>query len=89
MKKRTWVYCQQPYEYDIECDRCNGASIAWSEFVHMIWCYDCKVDTKGTGGVFDGPIPVGVAKLLGMSFDGIRLSDNKLLNLDELRKMGL
>ena len=81
MKKREWVYCQQPYKYAIECDHCSGILIAWSEFEHMIWCYDCKIDTKGTEGVFGGPIPIKVVRMLGMSFYRIRLSDNKLLKI--------
>ena len=49
MQKREWVYVMDPAEYEIECDHCDGTNIAWSEFKHMIWCYDCKIDTKGFG----------------------------------------
>ncbi len=83
MEKREWVYVMEPAEYEIECDRCDGTNIAWSEFAHMIWCYDCKIDTKGFAGVFSGPIPIKIAGMLGMSFERIRLSDNKLLKFDE------
>lgn len=83
MKKRKWIYVMEPAEYEIECDRCDGVNIAWSEFEHMIWCYDCKIDTKGFAGVFSGPIPIKAAEMLGMSFDRIRLSDNKLMKLDK------
>ncbi|MDO8641499.1 MAG: hypothetical protein Q7R33_08195 [Nitrosarchaeum sp.] len=69
LKKRTWHYIQNPKDYEITCDKCNGTNIEWSEFEHMIWCYDCKIDTKGTEGVFGGPIPVELAGILGMSFD--------------------
>ena len=68
MRKRTWHYVQKPFDYEIHCDKCDGMNIEWSEFEHMIWCYDCEIDTKGTGGIFDGPIGWGVAALLGISF---------------------
>ena len=73
MKKREWIYVQKPAQYEITCDKCECSNIEWSEFEGMIWCYDCEVDTKGTGGVFSGPIPFGAAGLLGLSFDRIIL----------------
>lgn len=78
MRKRKWVYCQQPTVYEISCDLCGGSNITWSEFEHMIWCYDCKKDTRGTEGIFDGPIPLEVSKILGISFDRIDLKTKKL-----------
>jgi len=69
LNKRTWHYVQKPVEYGIECDICNGNNLNWSEYKGKIWCYDCKKDTKGTGGVFNGPIPINTAQLLGISFD--------------------
>lgn len=58
-----------PAAYSIRCDKCNGGNIEWSEWEHMIWCYDCEIDTEGFPGIFDGPIAVTVAELLGLSFD--------------------
>ncbi len=52
--------------------------ITWSEYVHMIWCYQCRKDTPGTGGIFDGPIPLEVAKMFGHSFDHIDLKTKTL-----------
>jgi hypothetical protein len=83
MKKREWIYCQKPQEYDIECDICGGTNIEWSEYEHKIWCYDCKKDTDGTGGIFDGPIPMGLCEMMGISFDKIRLSDGAYLKMIE------
>jgi hypothetical protein len=77
MRHRTWHYIQNPRDYGIECDKCNGTNIQWSEYEHMIWCYDCEIDTQGTGGVFDGPIMVGVCGLLGMSFDRWNMKKNR------------
>ncbi len=79
MEKREWVYIQNPKEYGCSCDKCGGVNIQWSEFAHMIWCYDCKIDTQGNQGVFDGPIPVQAAHLLGMCFTRIRLDDGEIL----------
>jgi len=73
MKKRKWVYIMKPTAYEISCDLCGGSNIEWSEFEHMIWCYDCEKDTPGNEGIFDGPIPVEVCKMLGISFDKINL----------------
>lgn len=69
MRRRWWHYVCKPAKYDIRCDRCNGVNIEWSEYEHMIWCYDCKVDTPGNGGIFGGPIPMGACEILGISFD--------------------
>lgn len=88
MKKRKWCYVLPPYVYDITCDKCNGTNIEWSEYESKIWCYDCKIDTKGTGGVFVGPIPIYTSYLLGISFDRINLETKQIerLNLDTLEK---
>lgn len=68
-RRRSWWYVQPPPVYCIACDQCGGIALAWSEFWHLIWCYDCEIDTKGTEGIFDGPIPINLARSLGMSFD--------------------
>ena len=78
MKKRTWMYVMKPYEYEIQCDKCGSSNIEWSEFEHKIWCYDCKIDTDGTEGVFDGPIAWGVAELIGLSFNRFNIKKNRL-----------
>ena len=69
----------QPSAYEISCDICGGTNITWSEFQKMIWCFDCKKDTPGSGGVFDGPIPIHTAEMLGLSFDKIDLKTGKRL----------
>jgi len=68
---------QEPKEYEMHCDICKGTNITWSEYDHMIWCYDCQKDTKGFGGVFEGPIAIGAMSLLGMSLDRINLRTGK------------
>lgn len=69
MRKRTWHYVMNPASYEITCDKCGGSNVEWSEYEHMIWCYHCQIDTKGTEGIFGGPIGWGVAELLGISFN--------------------
>jgi hypothetical protein len=85
MKKRRWVYVHHPTRYDIRCDHCwngeinnTGINIDWSEYEHMIWCYDCKQDLPGFSGVFDGPIPMGLNRILGISFNRIYLKSGKM-----------
>lgn len=82
-KKRTWHYVQKPYEYEITCDKCGGIDIEWSEFEGKIWCYSCEIDTRGTEGVFGGPIPIGCATILGMSFDRWDMEKKRVLTYDE------
>jgi hypothetical protein len=47
----------------------------------MIWCYDCKIDTNGTGGIFDGPIPWNAALLLlgKHCFDRFNMKTGRIL----------
>lgn len=77
-KKRTWYYVMKPAAYSIRCDKCNGANIDWSEWEGMIWCYDCGIDTEGFPGIFDGPIPITVAGLLGLSFDRYNMIEERV-----------
>jgi len=78
MKKRKWMYVMAPTAYEISCDRCGGNNITWSEFEKMIWCYDCKVDTTGNDGIFGGPIPLEVSKMLEMNFDRFYFKDKTI-----------
>lgn len=78
---REWCYCQKPEVYEIYCDICGGNNTTWSEYEKLIWCYDCKKDTAGTGGIFDGPISHKLCEMMGVSFDRIRISDGELLKM--------
>ena len=79
LKKRKTCLVQKPQIYEIECDICGGENLHWSEYDHLIWCYDCEKDTKGTGGIFDGPVPVGMAQLLGLCFDEIDIETGVII----------
>jgi len=86
MEKRKWVYILPPTSYDMRCDKCwsgklddrTGTNIAWSEYEHKIWCYDCKIDTEGFKGIFDGPIPIQTSYLLGITFDRFNLETEQV-----------
>jgi len=79
MEKRKWHYVQNPAQYEIHCDKCNGTNIEWSEFEKLIWCYDCKIDTKGTEGIFGGPIPVDTCAVLGINLDRYDMVKKRIL----------
>jgi hypothetical protein len=82
LKKRTRHYIQDPQEYEIECTKCGGHNLEWSEYEGLIWCQDCRDDVKGTEGVFGGPISIEVATMLGMSFDKWDMTNKCLLRYD-------
>lgn len=87
--KRIWHYVQNPKEYEIECAKCGGHNIEWSEWDGHIWCYDCKKDikiTKRTNGVFGGPIPIQAAALVGMCFDRWDMVNKQILTWDDKKK---
>ncbi len=81
LKKRTECFAVKPAGWAITCDICGGNNLHWSEWEHLIWCYDCEKDTKGTGGIFDGPIPMGCAELLGLCFDKIHIESGKIMEM--------
>ena len=81
--KRTWVYVQRPREYEMAPCSCGNADPDWSEFVKHLWCKFCKKDfVPEHPGVFDGPVPMHVAHLLGMQFDRLNLETWVLERLD-------
>jgi hypothetical protein len=79
--KRKTCYVLSPEKYEISCDKCDGTNITWSEFEHKIWCYDCQIDTDGNPGIFGGPIPVNVTKLLlgDNCFDQINIETGEII----------
>jgi len=78
-KRRTWHYILKPYQFEIECPKCKGHNIEWSEYEKHIWCYDCNEDLiPEHHGVLDGPIPVHCAYLLGLNFDRFNMITNKI-----------
>jgi hypothetical protein len=78
LARRTWAYVCQPFDYEIVCDLCGGHNITWSEWEHMIWCYDCQRDTPGTGGIFDGPIAFEACEMLGIPLWHVDLATGRV-----------
>lgn len=79
LEKRSWVYVMRPSKYEIDGCACGNADPDWSEYKGHLWCQKCEKDfMPSNNGVFDGPIPVGVASLLGMSFDRYNLETKEV-----------
>lgn len=83
--KRTWHYIQKPHQHDIKCTKCGGANLDWSEFAKHVWCYDCKIDFDNYISVLDGPFPITVGALLGISTDRF-LMDEKMIEHYDFHK---
>lgn len=87
LTKRKWHYLQKPASFEISACNCGNSDLEWSEFEKHVWCSKCKIDfIPKHGGVFDGPIGMGAASLLGMSFDRFNLETNKIerFNMEKL-----
>lgn len=79
LEKRTWCYIHQPDEFEIAPCECGNSKTQWSEFVGHLWCDKCNKDfMPAHNGVFSGPIAVGIANMLGVSFDRINLVTHKV-----------
>jgi len=79
LEKRTWVYVQAPKEYGVALHKCGHADPEWSEFSGHLWCPECKVDfIPEHNGIFDGPIPVHINQLMGISFDRFNLETQQI-----------
>lgn len=83
LKRRTWCYAYPPHVYAIgQCD-CGSEKTTWSEFERHLWCFECNKDfIPKDGGVFDGPIPIMTAAMMGVRFDRIDLRTNKFERFD-------
>lgn len=84
LEKRKWVYVQRPKEYEIAgCDVCGNADPDWSEYAHMLWCATCQRDFRPLhNGIFDGPIPVNCARLLGIDLRRLNLETGEVENVE-------
>jgi len=81
---RKFVYCQSPNVYEIDgCPRCKGHNITWSEYVDHIWCFDCSIDYVPVyHGIFDGPIPINLTQMLGISLDRVEIATGRVVPWD-------
>lgn len=79
LKKREWIYVQPPMAYEVNCNLCGNKRVEWSEFEGHVWCWRCLKDVRGTGGVFDGPVPIQGMELIGICFDRVCLKTGQWL----------
>lgn len=79
LRKRTHIYCQHPQVYEIAgCPNHEEQNYSWSEYEQRLWCFICEVDFEPEHwGIFDGPIPMGLCELMGISFDRINIKTHK------------
>lgn len=86
LRKRTYVYCQMPQVYGISgCPKNARHKFTWSEFEHRLWCYECETEfIPRSWGIFDGPIPWGLALEMGIRFDRINIKTRKLVKCPDL-----
>lgn len=83
MKYRTWTYTEPPSAFEISGCDCGNLNTQWSEFKDHLWCDKCNIDfTPKNWGVFDGPIPINCAKMLGLSFTRYHFKSKSLFVLD-------
>ncbi len=83
LEKRTWCYVMPPAAYEVAPCACGNADTEWSEFNGRLWCSACQIDfVPEHNGVFDGPIPIATAGLLGMSFDRFNLNTGQVEPFD-------
>ena len=70
LKKRTWAYIQPPIKFDYPPCDCGNMDTMWSEYKEHLWCPVCEKDfIPEYQGILDGPISLGCATLMGISFD--------------------
>jgi len=85
-QKREFVYCQHPREtYEVAgCRHCGGDNVTYSEWAHLMWCYDCKKEYRPEHwGIFDGPMPMYLSHMLGVTFDRIEIATGRLIKEDD------
>lgn len=83
LEKRKWYYIQQPAAFEVAACDCGNTETQWSEFAKHLWCSKCEKDfIPEHYGILDGPIPVGAATMLGISFDRFNLETQKVERFD-------
>lgn len=83
LEKRLTYYVQQPKQYEIAPCSCGNEDTQWSEWKHHLWCDKCQKDfVPEHNGIFDGPIPIGAAMLMGISFDQIDIATGNIIKFE-------
>lgn len=74
LPRRTWYYALPPSAFELSPHSCGKVATQWSEFERHVWCDACQVDfIPEHNGVFDGPIPLKTAAMMGLVFDRVLL----------------
>lgn len=78
LKKRTWCYIMAPHLFEIAPCSCGNEETQWSEYEEHLWCDKCEKDfIPKHNGIFDGPIPIGTAEMMGLVFDRYNIKTQK------------
>ncbi len=75
LTKRKWCYVGAPMMFDYPPCSCGDIEHqVWSEYEKHVWCPICQKDyVPDHHGILSTPIPLGVANMLGITFDTIDL----------------
>jgi hypothetical protein len=83
LEKRTWHYLLPPAAFEMAPCSCGNHQTQWSEFKGHLWCAKCEKDfIPSHGGVFDGPIGVKLAAMLGVVFHRFNMVTGKAERYD-------
>lgn len=83
LTRRKWHYIQKPAVFEIAPCECGNTDTQWSEFANHLWCPKCEKDfIPSHNGIFDGPIAVKAAAMLGISFDRFNMETQKIERFD-------
>jgi hypothetical protein len=84
MEKRTWCYIQQPKTFEMAPCECGNVETQWSEYKNHLWCAKCEKDFIPVHtGIFSGPVPIMVSRMLGLHFDRFNIVTEQAEVLDE------
>ena len=82
--RRTWCYVLRPAAFCFDPCKCGNADLQWSEWKRHVWCDKCQLDfIPKHNGIFDGPIPINLANMMGIVFDKIDLKKKKVIRQEE------
>ena len=77
--KRTWAYLHPPKEFEVAPCECGNTNTQWSEFEGHCWCDQCQQDFVPVHkGVFDGPVQIKTAAMMGIRFDRVILATQEI-----------
>lgn len=83
-KVRTWFYIDKPNIFDVSPCDCGNVDTEWSEFQECIWCPICNKDfIPDSFGILESPVPMQVAKMMGITFTKYDLITKSYYMLDE------